>query len=61
MSKSLTPSQRTAITAKLLLAAGLVLASEALIRDSLVRTVMASTLFVFGGGLLVAARHSEPQ
>jgi hypothetical protein len=58
MPSLMTPSQRTATTAKLLLMAGLVVAIEAILRDSIVRTFMAAGLVVFGGGLLLAARQA---
>jgi hypothetical protein len=58
MPSLLTPSERTASTAKLVLLAGLVAAAEALLRDSIVRTFMAAGLLVFGAGLLAAARQA---
>lgn len=59
MPYSVTPSQRTASTAKLVLAIGMLIAAEALFRGSVVRTFMASGLIIFGGGLLLAARQAE--
>jgi hypothetical protein len=59
MTYSVTPSQRTASTAKLLLIVGLIIAAEALLRGSVIRTFMAGGLLVFGGGLLMAARQAE--
>jgi hypothetical protein len=56
---SMTPSQRTATTAKIVLLAGLLFAAEALLRGSIVRTFIASGLLMFGGGLLLAARQAE--
>jgi hypothetical protein len=56
---SMTPSQRTATTAKIVLVAGLLFAAEALLRGSIVRTFIASGLLMFGGGLLLAARQAE--
>jgi hypothetical protein len=56
---SMTPSQRTATTAKIVLIAGILFAAEALLRGSIVRTFIASGLFMFGGGLLIAARQAE--
>jgi hypothetical protein len=59
MTYSVTPSQRTASTAKLVLIVGLIIAAEALLRGSVIRTFMAVGLLVFGGGLLMAARQAE--
>jgi hypothetical protein len=59
MTYSVTPSQRTASTAKLVLVVGLLFAAEALLRGSVLRTFMASGLLIFGGGLLLAARQAE--
>lgn len=59
MTYPVSASQRTATTAKLLLLAGLLFAAEALLRGSVIRIFMASGLLVFGGGLLLAARHAE--
>jgi hypothetical protein len=59
MTYSVTPSQRTASTAKLVLVIGLLIAAEALLRGSVVRTFMASGLLIVGGGLLIAARQAE--
>jgi hypothetical protein len=56
---SMTPSQRTATTAKVVLVAALLFAAEALLRGSIVRTFIASGLLIFGGGLLLAARQAE--
>ena len=53
------PAQRTAVTAKILLTAGILFAIEALLRGSVARTLMAAGLLVFGGGLLVAARRAD--
>ena len=54
-----TPAQRTAVTAKILLTAGFVFASEALWRGSVARTLVAACLLVFGGGLLMAAKRAD--
>lgn len=56
---NLTPAQRTAVTAKVVLMAGLVFASEALWRGSVARTLIAGCLLVFGGGLLMAAKRAD--
>jgi hypothetical protein len=56
---SMTPSQRTATTAKIVLMAGVLFAAEALLRGSIVRTFIASGLLMFGGGLWMAARQAE--
>jgi hypothetical protein len=53
------PAQRTAVTAKILLTAGVLFAVEAMLRGSVARTVMAAGLLVFGGGLLMAAKRAE--
>ena len=59
MTSSVSATQRTATTAKLLLLAGIIFAAEALLRGSVVRVFMASGLLVFGAGLFLAARHAE--
>ena len=56
---NLTPAQRTAATAKILLTAGALFASEALWRGSVARTLIAGALLVFGGGLLMAAKRAD--
>ena len=53
------PAQRTAVTAKILLTAGLLFAAEALWRGSVARTLVAACLLVFGGGLLMAAKRAD--
>ncbi|MEI8303111.1 MAG: hypothetical protein WCG13_07435 [Burkholderiales bacterium] len=55
----LSPAQRTAGTARFLLAAGSLFAAEAIWRDSVGRTLMATLLIVFGGGLLYVAKRSD--
>lgn len=55
----LSPAQRTAGTARILLIVGLVCAIEALLRDSVTRTVIATGLLVFGSGLLFAAKRAD--
>lgn len=53
------PAQRTAVTAKILLTAGILFAVEALWRDSVARILVAAGLLVFGGGLLMAAKRAD--
>ncbi|MBN9461509.1 MAG: hypothetical protein J0H00_09800 [Burkholderiales bacterium] len=55
----LSPAQRTAGTARIVLTAGILFAAEALWRGSIARTVMALGLLVFGGGLLLFAKHAD--
>lgn len=55
----LSPAQRTAGTARIVLAAGILFAAEALWRGSITRTVVAMALLVFGGGLLFFAKHAD--
>lgn len=55
----LSPAQRTAGTARVLMAAGAIFAAEALWRGSVARTLMAMALFVFGGGLLFLAKRAD--
>ncbi|MFT3800856.1 MAG: hypothetical protein QM766_06505 [Burkholderiaceae bacterium] len=54
-----TPAKRTAVTAKIVLTAGMLFAIEAVARGSVARTVVAACLLVFGGGLLMAARQAD--
>lgn len=55
----LSPAQRTAGTARIVLAAGFLCAIEAMWRGSVARVVMAAALLVFGGGLLIFAKHAD--
>lgn len=55
----LSPSQRTAGTARILLAAGALVALEAMWQGSVARTVIASGLLLVGGGLLLAAKRAD--
>lgn len=55
----LSPAQRTAGTARIVLTAGILFAAEALWRGSVARTVMAAALLVFGGGLLIFAKRAD--
>lgn len=56
---ALSPSQRTAGTARIVLTAGALVALEALWRGSVARTVLASLLLALGGGLLVFAKRAD--
>lgn len=53
------PAQRTAGTARMLMAAGVLFAAEAIWRGSVARTLMAAALLVFGGGLLFLAKRAD--
>jgi hypothetical protein len=55
----LSPAQRTAGTARIVLTAGILFAFEALWRGSVTRTLMAAALMVFGGGLLFLAKRAD--
>lgn len=55
----LSPSQRTAGTARILLSAGALVALEAMWRGSVARTLIASALLAFGGGLLFVAKRAD--
>ncbi|HLS56632.1 MAG TPA: hypothetical protein VK052_11185 [Zeimonas sp.] len=55
----LSPAQRTAGTARIVLTAGILFAAEALWRGSVARTLMAAALLVFGGGLLILAKRAD--
>ena len=55
----LSPAQRTAGTARIVLTAGILYAAEALWRGSVARTLMAAALMVFGGGLLFLAKRAD--
>ncbi|GMV03568.1 MAG: hypothetical protein KJZ98_10980 [Burkholderiaceae bacterium] len=55
----LSPAQRTAGTARVVLTAGILFAAEALWRGSVTRTLMAAALMVFGGGLLFLAKRAD--
>lgn len=55
----LSPAQRTAGTARIVLTAGILFAAEALWRGSVARTLMAAALLVFGGGLLLFAKRAD--
>ncbi len=55
----LSPSQRTAVTARILLTAGVLFAAEAMWQGSVTRTVIASSLLAAGGALLFFAKHAD--
>ncbi len=55
----LSPAQRTAGTARVVLTAGILFAAEALWRGSIARVLMAAALLVFGGGLLLLAKQAD--
>jgi len=55
----LSPAQRTAGTARIVLTAGILFAAEALWRGSVARTLMAAALLVFGGSLLLFAKRAD--
>ena len=55
----LSPAQRTAGTARSLLTAGAAVALEAMWRGSVARTLIASALLAFGGGLLFVAKRAD--
>ncbi len=56
---TLSPSERTAGTARIVLAAGALVALEALWRGSVARTLLASLLLALGGGLLLFAKRAD--
>lgn len=55
----LSPSQRTAMTARILLTAGSMFSLEALWQGSVTRTLIASALLGAGGSLLFIAKKSD--
>jgi hypothetical protein len=55
----LSPAQRTAGTARVLMMAGVLFAAEAIWRGSVARTLVAAALLVFGGGLLFLAKRAD--
>lgn len=54
-----TPAQRTAGTAKFIVAAGLFATAEAILRGSVARTLVAAIVLMLGGGLLLYARRAD--
>lgn len=55
----LSPAQRTAGTARLLVIIGALFAAEAVFRGSVARTLIATALLAFGGGLLFFAKRAD--
>ncbi|MEO6269098.1 MAG: hypothetical protein ABIP08_02210 [Lautropia sp.] len=55
----LSPAQRTASTAKVILVVGLVAWAPAFTHGSVMATVLAGLLMIVGGGLLIAARQAD--
>lgn len=55
----LSPAQRTAGTARIVLTAGALFAAEALWRGSITRILMATALLLFGSGLLFLAKQAD--
>ncbi len=55
----LSPSQRTAMTARILLTAGSLFCFEAMWQGSVARTLLASFLLSGGGALLFIAKKSD--
>lgn len=55
----LSPAQRTAGTARILMTAGALFAAEAVFRGSVARTLLATLLLAFGGGLLFFAKRAD--
>ena len=54
----LSPAQRTATTAKVILGTGIVAWPPAFMHGSVTASLIAALLMAFGGGLLVAARRA---
>lgn len=55
----LSPAQRTAGTARVMVAAGLLFAAEAAWRGSVARTLVAAAILALGAGLLVFAKRAD--
>lgn len=55
----ISPAQRTAGTARIVLTAGVLFAFEAIWRDSAVRTMLAACVLALGGWLLMAAKRAD--
>lgn len=55
----LTPAQRTATTAKVILAASLITWATAVLKGSVMTSMLAGALMLLGGGLLMAARRAD--
>jgi hypothetical protein len=58
MTTTLTPAQRTATTAKILMSLGLVIAVEAFWRDSMLRAMLGAAFLTGGFGLFTFARRA---
>ena len=55
----LSPAQRTAGTARILVTAGVLFVVEAVLRGSVARTLMATAVLALGGGLLFLAKRAD--
>ena len=55
----LSPAQRTATTAKVILGTGIFAWAPAFMQGSVMATSLAGLLMVLGGGLLIAARRAS--
>jgi hypothetical protein len=55
----LSPAQRTAGTARILVAAGVLFVVEAVLRGSVARTLIATAVLALGGGLLFLAKRAD--
>ena len=55
----LSPAERTAGTARILVTAGTLVAIEALWRGSVVRTLLGALVLAAGGGLLLFAKRAD--
>jgi hypothetical protein len=58
MTTNLTPAQRTATTAKILMSVGLLFALEAIWRDSMLRAILSTGVLAGGLGLFAFARRA---
>ena len=55
----LSPAQRTAGTARIIVTAGVMVAIEAILRGSVARTLVAVAVLMLGGGLLFVAKRAD--
>jgi hypothetical protein len=55
----LSPAQRTAGTARILVTAGVLFVVEAVLRGSVARTLIATAVLALGGGLLFLAKRAD--
>lgn len=55
----LSPAQRTAGTARILMTVGALFAAEAVFRGSVARTLLSAALLAFGAGLLFFAKRAD--